>query len=156
MARELSEQSNLIASAKRAGGYGKKLSHRFAIGMPDLLLAVPPYAPVLCEVKDLGIVTDKFDRQIDITPKQAEELRRVSEPYETFQTPYTPHRVTVLIMVHIVHRKQHRMVVLNRVEDRLTFRYEDNPNCWIPREKGGQYDILKLLEAGNTCKAKLL
>ena len=156
MARELNEQSNIIKSVKAAGGYARKLSHRFMIGMPDLLVALPPFAPCLVEVKDLGKVVDEFDRQLDITPKQADELRRISEPYEQYHTVYAYWRRTGMVMVHVVHRGEHRLVALPRRATRLTHAYEQNPECWVAREKGGSYDVAKLLEKEQICRVRLL
>lgn len=143
--RELEEQTNIIKSLRAEGGYGRKISHRFAIGIPDLMTGLPPFVPALCEVKDLGAVVDKFDREIGITDKQALELKRFSEPYELHQTRYTPNRRAGFILVHIVHRKRHRLVALRREETRLTYAYEETPNCWSPRGLNGIYPCLTVL-----------
>ena len=49
---ELQWQTDIIRSCKaRCDGTGKKLSHKFSAGVPDLLLAIPGLGNVLAEVK---------------------------------------------------------------------------------------------------------
>lgn len=154
--RELDVQSNIVKSAKLQGGYGKKISHKFSVGVPDLLIAIPPFAPCVVEVKDLGAVTLGFNRMLDVTPKQSLEMARISEPYEEFQVPYTPSRRTACVMVALKHRDKHRLVVLPRIAERLSSEYEADPGCWVEREVGGTYNIKRLLEHVGICRVKLL
>lgn len=156
MARELDLQTKICQSAKRDGGYGKKISHKFAVGIPDLLVALPPFAPCLIEVKDMGaIATAKFDRLIGITPKQQLELSRFSEPYEKAQSEYTPDRRTGMVLVGLVHQGEHRLVALRRDEDRLSDGYQADPARWTKRQVGGYYDLGPLLEWTGIVKMRL-
>lgn len=155
MAKELDLQTKILRSAKHDGGYGRKISHKFAIGIPDLLLALPPFAPCLGEVKDLGEVVDKFDVQIKITEKQTEELKRFSEPYEKSMTVYTPNKKSSLILVGIKHRGRHRLVALSHGATRLSHEYEARGG-WVDREIGGYYNLAPLLEWAGIIKVKAM
>jgi hypothetical protein len=146
MAKELDLQAKIIKSVKQDGGYGRKISHKFAIGIPDLLLALPSFVPCMSEVKDLGVVVDNFDRQIGVTDKQLLEMKRFSEPYENSMTIYTPSKRAALILVGIVHRGEHRLVALPRDAERLDAGYEADPQRWRKRQTGGYYEIKPLLE----------
>lgn len=137
---ELREQTNIIKSVRQDGGYARKASNRFAIGIPDLTVALPPFAPCLIEVKTLGEVIDNFDRKVEVTDKQSEELKRFGEAYEDMGLG----RVS-FVAVHIVHRKQHRLVLGPRQMSRLSAAYEADSGMWTPRQVGGYYDMAKLL-----------
>lgn len=146
MARELAHQTDIRKSVIKDGGYGFKLSNRFTLGIPDLLICLPPFAPCIIEVKDLGEVVDKFNRQIGVTPLQNETMRRISQPYEDYQHPYTPHRCASAILVHVIHQREHRLVGLPRRTEHLSASYLDEPTCWQKRDKGGYYDLAPILE----------
>jgi hypothetical protein len=81
---EISLQSNIIEWIKGEGGYGRKLSHRFLVGIPDLLLRVnPPRSArgflVVAEVKILHsekAPAGSWSPKIGITQKQLLELGR--------------------------------------------------------------------------------
>lgn len=145
---ELQVQTKIIKSARQDGGYGRKCSNRFAIGVPDLLLAIPPFAPFYLEVKDFGKVPDNFDRQIEVTEKQAYELELFSKPFEDAGRG----RVG-FIGVSILHRKEHRLVILPRQAMRLSSAYEDDPRIWTKRMTGGYYDLKPALERWNCALA---
>ena len=155
MAKELDLQSKIWRSAKTDGGYGRKISHKFAVGIPDLLLALPPFAPCLCEVKDMSEVVDDFDRLIGITEKQTEELKRFSEPYENTMTVYTPNKRTAFILVGIKHRGQHRLVALPREATRLDHTYESRGG-WVARSLGGYYNLKPLFEWAGIVNVKAM
>lgn len=145
MARELDVQAKVCKSAKRDGGYGRKISHKFVVGIPDLLVCLPPFAPCVIEMKDLGPVTALFDRQLAVTPKQALEMERISKPYEVHpRLPGPP--ATACVLVALVHRGEHRLVVADREADRLSHTYELDTGRWVPREPGGYYDLKPLLQ----------
>lgn len=131
------------------------MSNRFTIGVPDLLIAIPPFVPVLAEVKDLGEVVDEFDRKLEITEKQAYEMKRFSEPYENWQHVYTPERHTAIILVGVKHKKKHRLVVLPRTADRLSCDYEEQGG-WVDRAVGGVYNVVKLLEFAGVMKCRAM
>jgi len=134
---ELQVQTKIVKSVRRDGGYGRKCSNRFAIGVPDLLISLQPFAPCYIEVKDFGKVNDKFDRQIDVTEKQAYELELFSKPYEDARLGF--------LAVALVHRGEHRLVLLPREAMRLTSDYEDSPAMWAKREVGGYYNMAPML-----------
>lgn len=156
MAKELDLQTKIIHSARKQGGYGRKMSNRFSIGIPDLLLGIFPFAPSLVEVKDLEIVVDKFDRKLDVTPKQALEMERLSKAYEDNVTPYTPNRATACVLVGVVHRGEHRLVALSRGAQRLDHTYEASPGTWVRRMPGGFYDVMKLLDGIGIARVSMM
>ena len=147
MAKELLVQRQIIVSAKAQGGYGRKLATQFMVGMPDVLLGLPPFGLSLWEVKDFSAVADKFDKQLSgspttpVTPKQSHELRLISQPYEDWKSIRTSG-----LMVAIQHKGEHRLVALPRHTERLTHLYEEEPRCWQKRQKGGVYSLRPLME----------
>lgn len=156
LAKELDLQTKIWKSAKQDGGYGRKISHKFAIGIPDLLLALPPFAPCLAEIKDMGEVVNKFDKQFDITEKQSEELKRFSEPYEKSMTIYTPNKQSSIVLVGVKHRKDFRLVACHRADIRLNHTYEEDPQRWVSRGVGGYYNLAPLLEWAGIIKVKAM
>lgn len=156
MARELDLQTKIINSARKDGGYGRKMSNRYSIGIPDLLLGLFPFAPCLAEVKDLGAVVTDFDRKLDITPKQYLEMDRLSGSYEGRQNIYSPDRHTALVLVGIIHRGSHRLVACSRQAERLDAGYEGEAGRWVERAVGGYYDLRPLLEWAGICKVRLM
>lgn len=145
---ELPVQTKIIKSVRRDGGYGRKASNRFAIGIPDLTIALPPFAPCVIEVKDFGEVNDRFDRQIDVTEKQAYEMEIFSKPYEDAGLG----RVA-FIAVSLVHRGEHRLVILPHQARRLSSAYEEDTRCWTRRAVGGYYNIAPGLDRWNAAHA---
>lgn len=145
---ELREQTNIVKSVRKDGGYGRKASNRFAIGVPDLTIALPPFAPCVIEVKDFGAVNDSFDRKIDVTDKQAYEMELFSKPYEDQSLG----RVA-FIAVHLVHRGEHRLVLLPRQASRLSSAYEDDPRMWAKRQVGGYYDMAPMFDRWHAARA---
>jgi hypothetical protein len=75
--REVAIQRSILDLTEQAGGYGWKLSNAYISGVPDLLLFWPHFAPVIAEVKYLGIKTKAFNVKVDLTALQRERLRRV-------------------------------------------------------------------------------
>lgn len=154
MAKELKAQTEIKASIRRDGGYSTKLSHRFSVGIPDLIIALHPFVPILCEVKDLGPVVDRFDRKLDVTPMQDETMRRMSEPYEKMLHPYTPNRRTACLLVAFIHRGVHTLVALQRDMERLTWQY-DSLHPWTTRQTGLHYKVGPLLEGVGIAKVSV-
>lgn len=72
--RELDIQREICQSVRKDGGWARKLTNRFTIGIPDLLVALYPFVPCLLEVKDLGEVGEMFHRKLNVTEKQRHEL----------------------------------------------------------------------------------
>lgn len=153
MSKELDVQTKVCKSARQDGGYGRKISHKFVIGIPDLLVCLPPFAPCVIEMKDLGKVVDRFDRQLAVTPKQALEMERISKPYEPEVNGVIPMH-TAMVLVAIVHRGEHRLVACHRSNDRLDFGYEADPRRWVRREVGGYYNLRPLLEWAKIAKVQ--
>lgn len=155
MAKELDLQSKIKASARKDGGYGQKMSNRFSIGIPDLLIGLPPFVPCYAEVKDFGTVAEQFNRQVDTTPKQRLEMARFSNPYQAAITPYTPNRHASLVLVGIIHRGRHRLVALSHGAERLDHTYEASTGTWVERGVGGYYALAGLLEAVGIARVAL-
>jgi len=147
---ELAVQTNIIKSVRRDGGYARKASNRFAIGVPDLTVALQPFAPCLIEVKDFGKVPDSFDRQIEVTDKQAEELKLFSLPYEDAGLG----RVGFLA-VRVIHRGEDRLVVLPHVARRLTSAYVETPGMWRKRQVGLYYEMGPMLRHWRAAQCRL-
>ncbi len=79
MKREIQLQTHIVKSVRKDGGYARKLSNRFQVGIPDLIISMPSFAPCFAEVKDFGEVKGEFDRDIGLTEKQAHELTKISK-----------------------------------------------------------------------------
>lgn len=163
MARELDVQTKLIKSARRDGGYGRKLSHKFSIGIPDLLIGLPPFIPALAEVKDIGVVVDKFDKKLEVTEKQSLELHNFDAPYHNSQTRYTPSRHSALVLVALVHRGKHRLVACTmqgreKYDEpwRLDHTYEATPERWVEREAAGYYPMRRMFEWAGIALVRLM
>lgn len=140
---ELKLQRQICISVRSEGGYALKLNNRFSVGVPDLLIALPPYPVIVAEVKDMGEVSDSFDRQIGVTPKQALELERISKPYEIAKKG-----ARAVILVGLKHRGEYRLVINPRYVNTLNYRYEDHPGIWVARQAGVHYNIGHLLREG--------
>lgn len=135
MSDEIKIQREMKQSVKAIGGHAEKLTNRFTIGIPDLGVWLCPFAPCVLEVKDLGVVVDNFDRKLDVSPKQADVLRRI-------QTGYGPEARVAGVVAHIVHRGRHRLVGLPYDADRITALYPE----WVERQTGGRWDMALLLQ----------
>lgn len=144
MSKELKLQTDIIKSVERMGGYGLKMSNRFMIGIPDLLIMLPPYAPCIIEVKDFGEVVDKFNLKVPVTPKQNHTLNLMSGVYER----HFNHGCVSMVLVGMVHKNEHRLVSLHRDEKQLDYTYEQN-KMWVKRETGLHYNLFPLLRAQN-------
>jgi len=79
MVKETDHQLKIIQSAKKQGGYGKKWSSAYTVGVPDLVLSFPNIGIFLMEVKYEKDLTERFDRKLDITEKQRHELKMYHE-----------------------------------------------------------------------------
>lgn len=155
MAKELGLQANIRKSAD----YGLKLSNRFTLGVPDLLLVIAPFVPCIVEVKDLGPVVDNFDRQLAVTPLQDETMRRINAPYhEVFNRQIfdCPRRLPSFLLVGLQHHGEHRLVVLPAHTERLSHLYQGVPLCWTKRLKGGIYALKPLFQFIKAPEIKLL
>lgn len=126
MANEITQQREIKESVLALGGYAVKLTNRFTIGIPDLGIWLPSLCPVVCEVKDLGVVTDEFDRTLGVTPKQADVMRRISKPYGS---------TVALVLVHALHRGERRLIALPHTATRL--RWDYGPFAYDVRRRTG-------------------
>ncbi len=136
MSAELKFQREIIVSLKEQGGYGMKLSNRFASGVPDLLLA-SKVGTFLMEAKDLGEVGDKFNQLTGVTSLQQETLKRYNAASQN---------VMAVQLIHLVDCGERRAVVwpasVNRISDDYRWR-----NLWVKRQRSEpKWDVLKLME----------
>lgn len=77
--KEVQYQSLVLQTVRDAGGAGHKLSNRFLIGVADLLIKMPNWAPVLVEVKLTKFAkSTKDDHEFDVgvTVPQLEFLKK--------------------------------------------------------------------------------
>ena len=72
---EVELQSRLIDAAKDAGGFGKKLSSKFLVGVSDLLIQLPNFPTVLIECKcDHAPVNESTLVRVSTSPLQRKFL----------------------------------------------------------------------------------
>lgn len=145
---EIKHQTDIKNSVKRDGGHAFKMSNRFLIGVPDLHVALPPFAPCVVEVKDLGVVADKFNRDLGVTEKQARYMADISEPYEGLGLG----RVA-FVAAHIVHYGEHRLVLMPRQAMRLSWEYSEDAGTWVKRETGLYYNLRPMLKRWGAARA---
>ena len=133
---EISFQKEIIDSAKSIGGYGFKLSNRFTVGVPDLLISITMYTPSLLECKHLGAVVDDFDRQTGMTPLQREQMRRwnATQPF-----------AIAAQLVFLKHHGSERAVLIPAHIDRIAHHYE-RLDQWVARNRTEpRWDVEALL-----------
>lgn len=140
---EIKVQRHIKDSAKAQGGASVKLSNQFLIGVPDLLIGLPPYCLTLVEVKDLGECRDKFSRKLEVTDKQDEMMERFSLPYEDRGGSYNARMASAFLMVALYHKGQHRLIAAPRWARQMTHEYEGTLP-WVTRQTGCLYDLLPL------------
>lgn len=74
--KELELQRDIVKSMRADGGYGQKISSRWQVGVPDLLLghaSWPGFA--LVEVKHLGEIKKLTERRVETTQPQRDHMR---------------------------------------------------------------------------------
>ena len=152
--RELSLQTDILKSVKKDGGWGIKMTSRFLIGVPDLLVALWPFVPVLIEVKDLGEVTENFSLQLNVTPKQRHTLGQFDGIYDSNITEYSPNRHVSLLMVGFKMGQERRLVALPWRAERLTAAYVSTLGDLGRRGTGGYYAIKPFFERMGICHIK--
>lgn len=77
--REVQYQSLVLQAVRDAGGAGHKLSNRFLIGVCDLLIKMPNWAPMLVEVKLAKFAKstgDDHEFDVGVTVPQHEFLKK--------------------------------------------------------------------------------
>lgn len=116
--KETDHQTQIKLSVLKQGGYAFKLSNQFTIGIPDLLIMLPPFVPCIAEVKTLGECVEDFDRKLDLSPKQKLEISKMNSVYAAAIPAIQPR--VAFILVHLVWQKQHRLIPLPGGTERLT------------------------------------
>ena len=142
MTQEIKHQSDIVHSVRKDGGYARKISSQFQVGLPDLLVHLPGFAPCVIEVKKIdSIKNEKFSRQFDhpTTDKQLLDLK-------TFNDSNALRGQSSFIVVAIEHMKFRRLVICKFSETRLTNDYASDLNRWVDRQPGRYYDMKQLLE----------
>jgi hypothetical protein len=76
MVKEVEWQRRIIKCTTNEGGMGRKWSSAYQVGVPDLVLALPTIGTILTEVKLLHVSSLNFKRDLGITPKQKDTLKR--------------------------------------------------------------------------------
>lgn len=167
MVKETDIQAQIKKSIRRDGGYCHKLTNAFTIGIPDLLIALPPFAPCIIEVKDFKTCTQGFDRQIDVTPKQRYELNQITDVYPEIpriKEVYHPaiglggaeieyvkvgetQPIFSGIFVHVYWNKMHWLTGLPRHAERHTHALLLDATRTRTRAPGEYWDVRPLLEA---------
>lgn len=153
--KEVDHQANIKLSVKAQGGYALKLSNRFTVGVPDLLIMHPLFVPCIAEVKDLKDCVPDFDRKIDVSPKQDLTMRQMNGVYQSpHVTEITIGRTIRVAFVLVVAKwkLQHIIVPLPQGTERLAASsLVEGVTFWkrIAGRDGGNpsYDIRPLLEA---------
>lgn len=147
MADELTIQREIKQSVINAGGFALKLTNRFTIGVPDLAIWLPSFVPAVVEVKDLGECVERFDRQLDVSPKQRDTLRRINATYgiDINGTPSTA-SISCLI-VHIRHNGLRKLVILPPGATRLAHAQVDQLYPSVVRVPTGRWGITSLFKS---------
>lgn len=136
---ELKFQTEILKSVRLAGGHGQKIAHRFKVGVPDLLVAMPGLGMVLLECKSLGAVGDSFNRNTGITPIQQETLAKYNA---TQDSPIGAQ------LIYLVHHGVARAVVWPAAALKISSEYERENGIWVERRKQGtHWDVTKLVQA---------
>lgn len=147
--RELDIQREICQSVRREGGWAKKLTNRFTIGIPDLLIARFPSIPFIAEVKDLGQVRDTFSRKLDVTEKQSHELRTfdqaISDPHADATNHAAAKRYAAVVLVGWAWGRDRWLAMLPPDADHITMGPDRN-HPMVHRQAGGYYPIGSLIQ----------
>lgn len=73
--KELEAQSLVIDAVRSSGGFAFKMSNRFLIGIPDLLMQLPDFGTSLWEVKIADYPLAGYWARVYPTVKQQQKLR---------------------------------------------------------------------------------
>lgn len=76
---ELKEQLDIIKSIRRQGGFARKWSSDFQVGIPDIVAALPGIGAFFIEVKFERVTQWNFDRKVGTTPLQKICLQEITE-----------------------------------------------------------------------------
>ncbi len=76
MANELSMQALIVDAVNASGGFARKLSNMYLVGVADLLVKLPDYPAGVLEVKQRDLPKDKnLTWKLDVTGPQTRFLR---------------------------------------------------------------------------------
>lgn len=79
MKGELQYQADIVKGIEAMGGWAKKLSNRFLVGIPDLGMVVRPFGHLIVEVKKVDHApTTTREVDIGLTELQARNLRDIA------------------------------------------------------------------------------
>ena len=135
--KELAFQAELINAAKAQGGRAVKLSHKFSVGVSDLLVSIPHYPMVMWEAKQLDDAPGGFKRKTGVTPIQQQWMKKFNDTQ--------PHIVACQV-VYIRHRGVERAILWPADLDTITSEYEEFP-IWVTRMvKEPKWDVRTLRE----------
>lgn len=73
--KETDYQTKICEVVNKGGGFAMKMSHRFLVGVPDLLATLPVGRPSLIEVK-FNTVRHAESKNLAVTPLQERMLRK--------------------------------------------------------------------------------
>lgn len=75
--RELEAQKIVVDAVTEANGYALKMSHRFLIGIPDLLIKLPDRPTMVLEAKvhECAVFKSETEFRLEATALQERELR---------------------------------------------------------------------------------
>lgn len=75
--RELDAQKHVVDAVEAEGGYALKMSHRFLIGIPDLLVKLPGRPAMILEAKvhECMVYRPDSEFKLEATALQERELR---------------------------------------------------------------------------------
>lgn len=138
--KELDFQKRIIDLIREEGGYGYKLSNRFKVGIPDLLIAAPLRGVVFFECKCLNEVSAQFDKKTGITAIQQDHLNKLNS---TQQHPIGCQ------LIFLEHFGEERAVVWPAHWNRMTSDYERDEAIWVGRQPRSRtkWNVMKLVEA---------
>ena len=135
--KELAFQKELIDAAKAQGGRGVKLSHKFSVGVADLLVSIPNSPMVLWEAKQLDDAPGEFSRKTGITPIQQAWLKSFND---------TQFDLIACQIVYIKHKGNERAILWPADMDTITSRYEEF-GIWVARTTAPpKWDVRRLRE----------
>lgn len=144
--KELDFQKRVIDLIREEGGYGYKLSNRFKVGIPDLLIAAPLKGVVFFECKCLNEVGERFDKKTGITPIQQEHLNKLNSTQD--------HPIGCQL-IFLVHKGEERAVVWPAHWGKMTSDYEKDVRIWEGRQPRSKtkWDAMKLVDAVKLTKS---
>lgn len=139
---ETEYQLEIKKSVIAQGGFAFKLSNTYTVGVPDLGIWLPPFAPLVAEVKVIRECGDKFRREIATTPKQDQFMADVSGRYEAlgfFSVAF------VLVVVEWEDSKKRHLIGVPRTETHITHGMITGRPSVSERGVGGAWDMKQII-----------